>query len=109
MNAFDIFRVAQSGMDRQQQTLHALGAHMATMPAQMPADSGFAQHLQQLEQHPAGEPGAAAAADQPVQDDVSWLGTVLGVTESLRLYRMNATVANAAKSMIERSLDISGK
>lgn len=106
MNAFDIFAVAQTGMDRQQQALAELGTRMALMPGREPDQSGFARQVIR-----ADETGTQTAAAAPLAQDTgtSWLGNVLGVTESLRLYRMNATVASAARSMIERSLDISGK
>ena len=99
MNAFDIFALAQSGMDQQQRVLAALAERMVRQPANNPVQPGFATHVQAASAEGGGAPAVPAQ---------SWLSDVLGVNEALRMYRMNATVAGAAKSMIERSLDISG-
>jgi flagellar basal body rod protein FlgC len=100
MDSFAIFKVAQSGMDRQQQMLTLLATQMSTRQlTDKSSPQGFSQHIQTPTEN----------TPSTINDPPSYLLTVTSMMETMRLYRMNTSIASAARSMIESSLQISGK
>lgn len=105
MDTFAIFKIAQDGMEHQQQQLTLLATQMATRSSAAGAtkSSGFSQYSE------AQQASYVTSNENEVVGGPSYLNTVTTMMESMRIYRMNASVASAARSMIENALQIAGK
>lgn len=108
MNSFELFAIARSGMDQQQRRIEFLAHGMvanSSVGQKAAGQQPFSAHLQR---GGAETPTPAETENMP-DAPLSYVTTVTDLMDAMRLYQMNITMANAAKTMIERSLEISAK
>ncbi|GLS04395.1 hypothetical protein GCM10007860_15420 [Chitiniphilus shinanonensis] len=108
MDAFALFDVARAGMDRQQLVIQALANQIAYRDSGGGGGKDFSMHIQREKE--AAHVGELDTSSQvEANKGLSYLTSVTDLMDAMRLYQMNSTVASAAKSLIERSLEITGR
>ncbi|XZG71874.1 hypothetical protein ACTSKR_08485 [Chitinibacteraceae bacterium HSL-7] len=104
MNSFELLDISRVGMNFQHRRIELLARGMVgrqVSVANGPTSTGKFSHTLNV----GSEPGREVASSP----EISYVSTVTSLMDAMRMYQVNLTVANAAKSMIERSLEISGK